>query len=147
MPIRRPEGPLEYEAYCSWNGRTGGRVKLQSGVEYDVDMSEEFGGAGEAPSPDEFFIASVSGCILTTALWFAEKLGVKLSELAVRAKSRVELVGGGFQITKLWITLRIAGPSRETCEKLAELAERYCHLARTLRDCVDIEFTVEISKS
>ncbi len=146
MSIKKPEGPLEYEAEAVWNGRMGGVVTLPRGDRLQIDMATEFGGLNEAPSPDDLFAASLSGCLLTTAIWFAKKMELNITELAVKVKTKSELVQGGFKITKIWVTMKVVGPPREKAERLADLAERYCHLTRTLRGCVDIEFTLEYGR-
>jgi len=143
LSIKKPGGPMEYEAEAVWNGRMGGVVTLPRGDRFEIDMAKDFGGLDEAPSPDDLFAASMSGCILTTAIWFAKKMELQLRELAVRVKTRTELVEGGFRITRIRVTMRAAGPPREKAERLADLAERYCHLTRTLRGCVEIEFELD----
>ncbi len=143
MAVKKPDGPIVCEAEARWNGRTGGAVRLPRGDQLQIDMAVEFGGLNEAPSPDDLFAASLSGCLLTTAVWFAKKMELSVANLAVKVKTKTELREGGFRITKIWATIRIDGLSKEEAERLADLAERYCHLARTLRDCVDIEFNLE----
>ena len=141
-------GALEFSSVVAWDGETGGLVKTGSGKEFRVDMPVDFGGKGRYACPDEVFLASVGGCLLTTFLFIRRKMHIHLKSLRITVRGTVEPLGPeGFRVTKIRAHMDVVvGEGEGTLgDRCAELTRDYCHISRTLEDAIKLEvsWTVE----
>jgi putative redox protein len=62
---------------------------------FRADVSEELFGTGSAPSPHDYFDASLAACKTLTAHWFAKKNGIALErvEIEIERDTREERKG------------------------------------------------------
>lgn len=130
------------QAKIFWDGKTGGRIKIGRRAEVKVDIPREFGGLGRYSCPDELFIASVASCLLTTLLYFKEKMRLRLLSLSVEGSGDIEKKGSnGYELKKVRFKISIA--AKKEYERMArecvELAEEYCHLSKLLSKLVNVE--------
>ena len=138
---------LKYEVELTWDRESGGKVCVGKFSTLTVDMPVEFGGKGRFPCPDELFFSAVGGCLLTTFLYFKEKLKLRLEGLWVLVKGTVELLGPeGYRITGIDAVIRAETGENEKqrAEKCAEFAKEYCHITRTLERAIPIRISAEI---
>ena len=138
---------LEYEVKLIWDKQSGGDAYMRSFPKVKLDMPLEFGGKGRSPCPDELFLSSVGGCLLTTFLYFTERLKLDLRGLKVSVQGMVDYVGPrGYRISEIKILISVEVPRGENskAEECAELATDYCHLTRSLEEGIRTKILSEV---
>ena len=137
---------LKFGIKAEWDGKTGANVRTDMGKTFSIDTPTEFGGYGGAPCPDELFLTSVAGCILTTFLWFTRKRGVEISGVKLDAESEVELVKDAYSLKVIRIKVEVRAPEQHisSARKCLDLAIRYCHISRSIEPCIQVEISGEV---
>ncbi|RLG40150.1 MAG: hypothetical protein DRO05_07055 [Thermoproteota archaeon] len=137
---------LKFGIKAEWDGKTGAEVRTEAGKIFSIDTPTEFGGYGRAPCPDELFLTSIAGCVLTTFLWFTRKRGVEISEVRLDAESEVELVKGAYSLKAIRVKVEVRAPEQHVsaARKCLDLAIRYCHISRSIEQCVRVEVLGEV---
>lgn len=138
---------LKYEVELTWDGETGGEAHIGSFPALRLDMPVDFGGKGKFPCPDELFFSAVGGCLLTTFLYFKEKLRLHLRGLQVSVKGAVDLIGKKrYQIMGIEALIKVETDENERlkAKECAELARDYCHITRSLEPSFPIKISAEI---
>lgn len=142
---RYPER-LEYRATCKWDGKTGGLMRTSEEREVNLDTPESFGGNSNGVCPDEMFVGAVLGCLNNTFLDFQRRFEMVLRSFELRGIATAVFDGTGYKITGLRIegTVVVGEDEKEVGERCVELMKEYCHLTRTIRDCLPTEYNVEV---
>ncbi len=137
---------LKFRVKIQWDGRTGASVVTEGGKSFTIDTPKDFGGFGEGVCPDELFLASVGGCVLTTFLWFIRKRGIQIKDINLEAESDVELVKGAYLLKKMKVKVKGYAPKEhvEGAKKCLDLAIAYCHISRSIEHCIPVEVVGEI---
>lgn len=105
---------LKYKVELIWDMESGGKVHIRKFPLLRLDMPVEFGGKGRFACPDELFFSAVGGCLLTTFLYFKEKLKLHLRGLQVLVKGMAELIGTeGYRITGIEAIIHIKVSRRD----------------------------------
>ena len=127
---------LSYNVNVEWDGETGGFARLEGEKEVRVDTPPEFRGRGVGYCPDELFITSVASCILTTFLYFKNKLKLDLKGLNVKAEMDVVREESGYWVRKMEIKVngKVEKGQKEKFMKCLQLAKKYCNITRALAD-------------
>lgn len=107
----------------------GGEHAHKSAYEYDADHPSVLVGADEAPTPVEFLLHGLAGCITAGIANIAAARGVTLTEVASRIEGDIDLLGllglskevrNGYQ--RIRATFDIKGDAPP--EKLREIVEQ-----------------------
>ncbi len=143
-----PINPKDYECEVNiiWDGKTGGEANIKSwNVKFDTPS--EFGGLARYPCPDELFISAIGGCLLTTFLYFNERIKLNLIGFKIMVKGKVSLIGQeGYRLTHIEVIMKVevSEEKSERVEKCVELTKKYCHILRSIEQCVPIEIKTQI---
>lgn len=138
---------LEYEVKLIWDTESGGDVHIRSFPKLKLDMPVEFGGRGRFPCPDELFFSAIGGCLLTTFLYFKERLKLDLRGLRVSVRGTIKSLGPkGYRIKdiKVIIYVEVDEGEKSKAKECIELARDYCHLTRSLERGIPIKVWSEI---
>jgi len=138
---------LRYGAVVRWDKESGGEVSCKEAVGFKVDMPTEFSGRGRYPCPDQVFLASIGGCLLTTFLYFKRRLDLEAEDVRVSVDGEVALVGAeGYRIEWVEAILHVKAKSGEgdLARRCAELARDYCHITRTIEKALPVRVYVEV---
>jgi uncharacterized OsmC-like protein len=119
-----------------------------------VDEPPALGGANAAPNPVEFYLASLLSCHIVTYRFWAERLGVRIDELAADAEGDLDVRGFfGFDdavrpgFTAVRVTVRLTGPeTRERYLELHEAVERHCPVLDLTRNHTEVAVRVETNR-
>jgi uncharacterized OsmC-like protein len=98
-----------------------------------VDEPESSGGTDTGPQPTDLFLASIASCFTLAMAYAANKSGVELPDLSVRAVGTYE----GLKFTRIELVIVSAVP-RGVLEELISVAESVCYVTNTLRDAPEI---------
>lgn len=137
---------LEFKIKASWDGKSGVKMMTSGGKTISTDTPSEFGGLGASPCPDELFLASIAGCVLTTFLWFVRKKGIKISDVRLEARSEIELAKAVYTFRKVKIFAEIFTPEEyvEAARSCLDLAIKYCHIFKGIEHCIPIEVSGKV---
>jgi organic hydroperoxide reductase OsmC/OhrA len=141
---------LDYSVELSWDGETGASVECDNCGDLRIDMPEEFSGNGRSPCPDQLFLASLGGCLLTTFLHFAKRLQLEAQDINISVGGKVSLRKGvGYRVGPVEARIRVMTDAEdvELAEKCSELARDYCHITRSIEDSVRVDVSIEVTAS
>ena len=141
---------LGYRVELTWDGETGGSVECDDCGDLRIDMPEEFSGNGQSPCPDQLFLASLGGCLLTTFLHFAKRLQLEVQDVNVFVEGKIFLRKGvGYRISLVEAKIRVIADAEdmELAEKCSELARDYCHITRSIEDSIQVDVSIEVLAS
>ncbi|MGQ9639433.1 MAG: OsmC family protein [Candidatus Bathyarchaeia archaeon] len=137
---------FNFNVKLCWDGETGGHVYIRGQPMLRLDTPTEFGGRGRYPCPDEIFLSSIAGCLLTTFLYFKDKLQVKVGRLKVSAEGTLSFDVEGYRIEGVEAHLYVEsdGGDEEDLRRCVELTKRYCHITRTLEKAFPVRILEDI---
>jgi len=137
---------MEYHAESVWDGRTGGTITASDEYQIVYDTPKTYAGHSEGICPDEIFVASILGCLNNTFLDFQRRFEMELVSFRLKGKATAKFDGEGYRI----IGFRVSGEiivgenELETGQRCMELMEKYCHLTRTIKDCIPFEYDISV---
>ena len=97
-----------------------------------IDTALEKGGSGTGPTPVEYFLAAIGGCVAITLRTYAEKMEWDIGEITVVAREDTKLTSNGIVKT---ILEEISVEKKVTSEQLTLLKERAksCPVAQMIK--------------
>jgi uncharacterized OsmC-like protein len=137
---------IEYHSTSEWDGRTGGTTTSSTGRKVIYDTPETYGGRGDGICPDELFVSAVLGCLNNTFLDFQRRFELDLRFLVLAGTATAIFDGTGYRLTGVSISGEIVvGPDDlQTGQRCIELMKEYCHLTRTIKDCLPFTYDIKI---
>ena len=142
--MRSFKDSLEFDIEVKWDGETGGTINCNE-FEFYIDMPKDFEGNGRYPCPDQLFLSSIGGCILTTLLHFSKRFQASIDDIGVSLKGCLALdKKGGYRISLIEgeIAVFAQEDSVEIAERCAELAVEYCHITKSIEGVIPIHIDV-----
>jgi len=136
-----------YEAQVEWTREKQGAIKGPNKADISMATPPEFGGPEKGFwSPEELFVGSIAGCILSTFLFFVEKSSIGLVSYQSTATGRLDKTSEGLRFQHLGVDLRITvktDKDREKVERLKSSLEKYCPVSAAQKQPVHLELNVE----
>ncbi len=139
---------LHYHAYSKWDKESGG-VADTGNFLIPFDTPEEYNGRETSPCPDQLFLASLTGCLLNTFLYYKNELGAETLDIQVDADAEITLMSPiGYRMTGIDIRIKVESSEdylelNKTC---AERARDFCHLTKSIEEAIPITVTIEIKE-
>jgi uncharacterized OsmC-like protein len=119
-----------------WDG--GMRAVVRAGpFDIIVDEPESAGGTNLGPQPTDLLLASIASCFTLALVYAADKAGLELTGLRVRAVGTYQ----GMRFTRIDVSITSELPS-EAVEPLIPVAERVCYVTNTLRRLPQLQVEV-----
>ncbi len=139
---------LTFHADSAWDGKTGGTATMSQGRKIAFDAPETFGGMGKGICPDELFVSAILGCLNNTFLDFQRAFDIQLVLLNLQGKATVGFDGRGYIIKDITVSGEIVVEKGEMKigERCLELMKEYCHLTRTIKNCIPVQFNIAVSE-
>jgi organic hydroperoxide reductase OsmC/OhrA len=137
---------IEYHAESVWDGKTGGTITSSDEREIIYDTPKTYGGHGEGICPDELFVSAVLGCLNNTFLDFQRRFEMELVSLNLQGKATAIFDGEGYTIIGCSVTgeVVVGEDELETGQRCVELMQKFCHLTRTIKDCLPFEYNISV---
>jgi organic hydroperoxide reductase OsmC/OhrA len=137
---------IEYNAESVWDGKTGGTITTSDDRQIVYDTPKTYAGRGEGICPDEIFVSSVLGCLNNTFLDFQRRFEMELVSFNLSGKAKAIFDGEGYKITSFHVKgeVVVGRDELETGQRCVELMQQYCHLTRTIRDCLPFEYDIVV---
>ncbi len=114
-----------------------------------VSAPPEFNGSDTVWSPEHLILASLTSCYVTTFMYFAKLLKVKVRDLKVSGKVEIEKEGKGmFEATRFILHPSIDfqnDPGAHIVENLLDKAKRYCIVSNSVKGEVIVEPSVRLN--
>jgi len=139
---------LHYSAEANWDGETGGEVTA-NGFKVSFDTPKEYGGNERHPCPDQLFLASITGCLMNTFLYYRSHLGAETEDLKISADAEIELVNPlGYRIKGIDAHIQVWSSEEETelNRTCAERARDYCHLTKSIEGAIPVKVLITVHK-
>jgi len=114
-----------------------------------IDEPESFDGTDEGPSPVEFFLIGIGGCLGSTFAYCLQKQDVEIDKLEVVVDGQLKHVGPKLSLrlvnieAELKITTR-DNDSSDKIEKCVKSFQEYCIVTNSITQGVPID--VKVSK-
>lgn len=145
MKSKYPE-KIEYYSSSEWDGQTGGTATVPNNQKIVYDTPKSYGGKGDGLCPDELFVSAILGCLNNTFLDFQRKFEMELKSLSFKGKATGIFDGEGYKITGVTVSGEVVVGEDElgTGERCVELMREYCHLTRTIEDCIPFEYDITV---
>jgi len=119
----------------------------------EVDEPPPLGGDGKAPNPVEYYPASLLSCQVVTWRIWAEKPGIKVTEITAHAEGDLDVQGffglddtvrPGFAEVRL--VIKVSGPETpQRYRELQEAVDSHCPVLDLTRNATPVTTTVEIT--
>ena len=137
---------MEYNAESTWDGKTGGTITASDDRKIVYDTPKTYAGMGEGICPDEIFVSAVLGCLNNTFLDFQRRFEMELVSFKLSGKATAIFDGEGYKITGFSVIgdIVVGEDELETGQRCAELMQQYCHLTRTIKECIPFEYNISV---
>jgi organic hydroperoxide reductase OsmC/OhrA len=144
----RPKYPekIVYTSQAEWDGKTGGIATVSDGRTIVFDTPKMYGGNGEGVCPDEMFVSSVIGCLTNTFLDFKRKTLLEVDAFHLKGQATAEFDKEGYHITGIRIEGEVVvdPDDFQFAERAIEMMKKYCHLTRSIKRCIPMEYDISI---
>ena len=130
---------MEYKNRVVWDKKKEGITEWVEKARLRTGTPPEFQGSENVVSPEELFVASINGCIMTTFLYFNDKLDAGLISYESDACGKVEKNEKGYKFTNIIIKPVIVAKNTEKAMKALLLAEKYCLVSRSINANIEIK--------
>jgi organic hydroperoxide reductase OsmC/OhrA len=146
--LRYPESN-EYKASTEWDGATGCIASTSIGQEIAFDTPVTYGGRGQGVCPDEVFLCSILSCLNNTFLDFQRRFEMTLVSMHLNGKARVSFDGTGYKVVGIAVSgaIVVGKGDLETGQHCLELMKEYCHLGRSLKECIPVQYDITVSEA
>jgi peroxiredoxin-like protein len=134
--------PHHYDARLA-GGPSGYATVSVAGIpDLKSEAPLDFGGPGDAWSPEHLLMAAVQTCFLLTLRAVAKASKVEFTALELEGQGTVDRKDGGLRFTEIVLRPRLtvpAGVDRERAIRVLEKAERACLVSASLSTPVRLE--------
>ncbi|MBO3802687.1 MAG: OsmC family protein [Candidatus Brockarchaeota archaeon] len=140
-------GHFELAAEAERLKGTSAGIKIRDFERIVIDTAPEFGGGGAGPCPVELMLASLAGCVVETAVFLAERAGVRLGDVSSKARATLVRERQNYALAGVEATLeaRLLNPGdAEIAERVLGLVEKYCIVANSLRATVPVAVRLNV---
>ncbi|MEM7304970.1 MAG: OsmC family protein [Pseudomonadota bacterium] len=139
--------PFPHHYTSKISGQESGHLLSQSPSCPDLHVAEpkEFGGNGEAWSPEQLFVTTVASCLILTFRVIAKASKFTWKDISCDAQGKLDRVDGANQFTHIDISVSLAINSEDDLKKAHRIltkAENQCLVKNSI--CSEVNFKNEI---
>lgn len=142
------EKSYDYINNVTWETGRQGEMRAVGLPEITVATPPEFKQGVEGVwSPEQFIVASVNSCLMTTFLAIAENSKLDFESYSSDATGTMEKVDGRFMFSKFVVKPKIVVKEEkdiERAERIAHKAEEHCLISHSLKSEVILEPEVSL---
>ena len=136
----------EYAVETQFPGGKTGILKSDDKLPITFSSPPEFGGPEDYWTPETLFIASVCGCLTTTAMFLAKKKKIPVKNFKSRGKGVLEKSGKGLAFTRVEVQAEMVIGFSETdlpdAQKFAHTVEKYCLISNSINCPVALDLKI-----
>lgn len=139
-----------YKNSISWKEGKKGALSVEGKQKVDISTPPEFKGHPGMWSPEDLFVASVNGCIMTTFLFVSGRKDIGLISYNSKAEGLLERQGRQFMFSEVKVIPEIK-VSRETpvenVKKIVLMTEDNCLISHSVKSKVLVSPVIEQEES
>jgi organic hydroperoxide reductase OsmC/OhrA len=131
-----------------WTSGRAGIVRAEGKPEIDVSSPPEFKGEEGRWTPEDFFVAAIDLCTMTTFVTFAQHLHIPIVGYRSHAEGTLEHVDDGFRFTRVVLRPVITVAAEEAIDaarKAIHDAHDACLIGRSVTAAITVEPRIEVS--
>jgi organic hydroperoxide reductase OsmC/OhrA len=136
-----------YRTSVEWSVDRQGTLRSDGKQAIETSSPPEFKGIPGFWTPEDFFVAAVEMCTMSTFLSFGGRKNIPLVSYRSSAEGLLEFVDGKYQFTKIIVQPEITIENTWTQEQVEELvhkAHEQCLIANSIKAIVVIDPTIII---
>ena len=114
----------KYVTKLKWTGEKKGIQSCENKPDIAVACPPEFGGHDGFWTPEDFFVASIEVCTMTTFLWFIKKERIELKSYSSQAEGIAELVENTFQFSTIAVNMKIGISKKDDKIKIEKIIKK-----------------------
>lgn len=139
--------PVKYKYRTSlrWTKEHKGILSSPGKIDFEVACPPEFGGHEGYWSPEDLFVASLEVCIMTTFLWYIEKIGVKITKYESNAEGTCQMVNRKFIFSEVVVNVKVGVEKEEDGEKIEDAflkIKKWCVVSKSVKSSVIIKYKI-----
>jgi peroxiredoxin-like protein len=131
-----------YHTNLDWTQNKSGHISSNEKPSIHVSAPVEFKGEAGVWTPEDFLVAAVNVCQMTTFMSFAQRKKITVKTYHCPAEGLLEFVDGMYQITKIIlkpsVTVELLSEIVET-ERVMEEAHQNCLIANSIKSEVIVQ--------
>ncbi len=134
-----------YKTSVDWKAGKIGETRCGGKPVIEVATPPEFGGPENIWTPEDLLTSAVATCIMTSALFFADRAKIQLRSYKSNAIGTLEKTEAGLAITRITVTVSIELDNMEqeaATRKAVEQAEKTCPITNSLNCPVELNLHI-----
>lgn len=142
-----------YNVDINWENNRKGimcspELNEKNGICIEVATPPEFPKGMEGIwSPEHLFVASISGCLMTTFLAIAENSTLEFISFSCQAKGKLETVEGKLSISEVHLKPTVVIQNqlyKDKAIRILKKSEDACLIARSVKSKITMEINIEV---
>ncbi|MEU4481412.1 organic hydroperoxide resistance protein [Micromonospora sp. NPDC023966] len=129
-------------ARATGDGRDGHVRTSDGGLDLDLAIPKEMGGAGGATNPEQLFAAGYAACFHSALRLVARKARADVSNSVVEAEVGIGPNGGGGYGLAVTLVVDLPAVERSAAQQLVEAAHQVCPYSNATRGNIEVALTV-----
>ncbi len=134
-----------YKTSVDWKAGKTGETRCGGKPVIEVATPPEFGGPENIWTPEDLLTSAVATCIMTSALFFADRAKIQLRSYKSNAIGTLEKTKAGLAITRITVAVSIELDNMEqeaATRKAVEQAEKTCPITNSLNCPVELSLHI-----
>ena len=130
-----------YQSDIVWTKDKSGTLSVEDGRSLRVSAPPEFKGEPGLWTPEDFFLASVSVCLMTTFMSLASRAKLTVRSYRDSSEGMLEFAGSRYQFTRIILKPEIEVGSDEEiagAEEVIRQAHEHCLSANSIKSEVEV---------
>ncbi|MET8834629.1 organic hydroperoxide resistance protein [Micromonospora sp. NPDC004540] len=129
-------------AQATGDGRDGHVRTSDGGLDLDLAIPKEMGGAGGATNPEQLFAAGYAACFHSALRVVARKARADVSDSVVEAEVGIGPNGTGGYGLAVTLVVDLPAVDRSAAQQLVEAAHQVCPYSNATRGNIEVTLTV-----
>ncbi|MFI2647118.1 organic hydroperoxide resistance protein [Micromonospora fulviviridis] len=129
-------------AQATGDGRDGHVRTSDGGLDLDLAIPKEMGGAGGATNPEQLFAAGYAACFHSALRLVARKARADVSNSVVEAEVGIGPNGSGGYGLAVTLVVDLPAVERSAAQQLVEAAHQVCPYSNATRGNIEVTRTV-----
>ncbi|MEU5526728.1 organic hydroperoxide resistance protein [Micromonospora chersina] len=129
-------------AQATGDGRDGHVRTSDGGLDLDLAVPKEMGGAGGATNPEQLFAAGYAACFHSALRLVARKARADVSNSVVEAEVGIGPNGSGGYGLAVTLVVDLPAVERSAAQQLVEAAHQVCPYSNATRGNIEVTLTV-----
>ncbi|MET7805442.1 organic hydroperoxide resistance protein [Micromonospora chersina] len=129
-------------AQATGDGRDGHVRTSDGGLDLDLAVPKEMGGAGGATNPEQLFAAGYAACFHSALRLVARKARADVSNSVVEAEVGIGPNGSGGYGLAVTLVVDLPAVERSAAQQLVEAAHQVCPYSNATRGNIEVALTV-----